>query len=119
MKITMKGLSGVQRKITKWEDSRVKALEKVIKETGRAIRKDARRRAPRDTGRLRKGIRFMFKKRKKTGMAGYLRAVAPYSHIIELGSFARNIQPRPFMQPAVEAAQSEYMLKLEYIMGNV
>lgn len=119
MKLKLKGLNNLQKKITDWEDSRVKALEKVIKETGRAIRKDARRRAPRDTGRLRKGIRFMFKKRKRTGMAGYLRAVAPYSHLVEHGSVVRNIPPRPFMKPAFDAAQGEYMMKIEYIMGNV
>lgn len=118
MKIQLKGLKDVQKKITNWEDSRVKALEKVIKVTGRAIRKDARRRAPRDTGRLRKGIRFMFKRTKKRGMGGYLRAVAPYSHIVEFGSVVRNIPPRPFMQPAFESAQAEYMTKIEYIMGT-
>ena len=119
MKIKLKGLNNVQKKIEDWQDSRVKALEKVIKETGRAIRKDARRRAPRVTGRLRKSIQFKFKKRKRKGMAGYVRAVAPYSHIIENGSVVRNIPPRPFLRPAAEAAESEYLLKLEYVMGNV
>jgi HK97 gp10 family phage protein len=116
----MKGLKNLQSKLTDWEDSRVKALEKIIKETGRAIRKDARRRAPRNTGRLRKSIQFKFvKSKRRNELYGAVRAVARYSHVVETGSVARNIKPQPFIRPAVEAAKAEYLLKLEYVMGNV
>lgn len=119
MKIKLQGLKQVQKQLVDWEDSRVKALRKFMQKTGKAVRRDARRRAPKKTGRLRKGISYAFKQRKKTGMGVYIRAVAPYSHIVELGSVVRNIPPRPFMQPAFDSAKGEYLMGLEYIMGNV
>jgi len=119
MRIRMKGLKELQTKITDWQDHRVKNLEQVIKFTGRAIRKDARRRAPKKTGKLRKSITFHFKKSKKRGeMYGYVRAVARYSHVIENGSVNRNIAPRPFIRPAVEAAKDDYLKWLEAAMGG-
>jgi HK97 gp10 family phage protein len=119
MKIKLKGLKQVQKKLADWEDSRVKALRKSLQQTGKAIRRDARKRVPKRTGTLRKSITYRFKQSKRKGMAVFIRAVAPYSHIVELGSAVRNIPPRPFMQPAFDANESAYMMKLEYIMGTV
>lgn len=118
MKFRVKGLQQLQTKITDWTDYRVKNLEQVIKKTGRAIRKDARRRAPKDSGQLRKSIVFKFVKSKRKGeLYGYVRAVARYSHVIESGSVKRNIAPRPFIQPAIEAARADYLAWLEAAMG--
>jgi hypothetical protein len=119
MKIKLLGLKEVQKQLEDWEDSRVKTLRKFIQKKGKEIRKDARSRAPRQSGRLRKGISYSFKQSKRKGMGVWIRAVAPYSHIVELGSAARNIPPRPFMQPAFDAAKGDYMIGLEYIMRNV
>jgi HK97 gp10 family phage protein len=119
MKIKLQGLKQVQKQLVDWEDSRVKALRKFMQKTGKAVRRDARRRAPKKTGRLRKGISYTFVQSKRKGMGVFIRAVAPYSHIIELGSVVRNIPPRPFMQPALDAAKGDYLMGLEYIMGTV
>jgi HK97 gp10 family phage protein len=119
MKIKLRGLAELQKKLTDWEDSRVKEVRKFLQKTGKAVRRDARRRAPKNTGRLRKGISYAFKQRKKKGMGVYIRAVAPYSHIVELGSVVRNIPPRPFMTPAFDAAKGDCMAGLENIMGKV
>jgi HK97 gp10 family phage protein len=131
MKIKLKGLKQVQKKLADWEDSRVKALRKSLQQTGKAIRRDARKRVPKGTrtrkvgdmvyrpGNLRRSISYRFKQSKRKGMAVFIRAVAPYSHIVELGSAVRNIPPRPFMQPAFDANEGAYMMKLEYIMGTV
>ncbi len=119
MKIKLRGLAELQKKLTNWQDSRVKEVKKFLQKTGKEIRRDARRRAPKKTGRLRRGISYAFKESRRKGMGVYIRAVAPYSHIHELGSVARNIPPRPFMTPAFDAAKGDYMAGLEYIMGNV
>ena len=119
MKLTVKiqGTKQVQKELTDWKDSRVKALIQVVKMTGRAIRKDARRGAPKKTGRLRRGIKFFFKKSKRKGIAGFVRSTMPYSRIIENGSVAKNIPPRPFMQKAFDAHQREFNDKIEMLMG--
>ena len=115
--VKVKGVKEVKKELTNWKDERVKAVIQVVKETGRSIRKDARRNAPKKTGRLRRGIKFYFKKSKRRGIAGFVRSTLPYSRIIENGSVAKNIPPRPFMQQAFDAHQREFNDKLEYVMG--
>ena len=119
MKFSMqiKGDKKLQKQLTDWKDSRVKALIDVTKRVGREIRKDARRKAPKKTGRLRRGIKFFFKKTKRRGIEGFVRSTMPYSRIIEIGSTARNIPPRPFMQQAVDENRRYYTDSIEMVMS--
>jgi HK97 gp10 family phage protein len=117
LKVDVKGVKATKKELTDWKDSRVKALIQQVKMTGRAIRKDARRNAPKKTGRLRRGIKFFFKKSKSKGIAGFVRSTMPYSRIIENGSVAKGIPPRPFMQQAFDAHQREFNHNIELIMS--
>lgn len=115
MKISIKGVSDIQRKVSMWEVKRKYQVQQLIVTTAREIRKEARRGAPKNTGRLRKSIVARFNKDKT---AGYVRAVAPYSHIVENGSASKNIKPKPFMQPAADKIKPKYVQKLKEIFGE-
>ena len=115
MKVKLKGLGEAQRSFKLYERVAIEQAKRLVVETGRNIRKNARRRAPKKTGQLRKSIVVKFNKQKT---AAFVRATARYSHIVENGSMTRGIAPRPFMQPAAESEEPKYVQKLTEIFGG-
>lgn len=116
LQLKLSGVDGVQRSVSRWEVKKIAAVRALIKRTANNIRRNAKRRAPVKTGRLQKSIQVKLSRDK---LAAFVRAVAPYSHIVEYGSSVTGAQPRPFMQPAFDGQKSKYETALKKIFEEV
>lgn len=116
LQIEINGLGNIERKVSRWQASRIYAVRALVKKTANNVRRNARRRAPVVTGRLRKSIQVKYNKDK---LAAFVRAVAPYSHLVEYGSAVTGAQPKPFMQPAIDSQQAKFDKALKDIFGEV
>lgn len=116
LQIEIRGLKNMEVKLSRWQAKKISAVRALVKKTANNVRRNARRRAPIQTGRLRKSIQVKFGDNK---LSAYVRAVAPYSHIVEYGSAATGAQPRPFLQPAFDGQKSKFEQQLRKILEEV
>lgn len=116
LKIKMNGLQNLETKVSRWQVRKTQSIRELVKRTANNVRRNARRRVPVRTGRLRKSISVKYSDDK---LAAFVRAVAPYSHLVEYGSAVTGAQPRPFMMPAYEGQKSKYQQELKKILGEV
>ena len=116
MAVYLKGLSDVQRTVSKWQAGRYHKVQQLIKKTANNIKRNARRRAPVKTGRLRKSIMVFYGPDRLTA---YVRAVAPHSHLVEYGSAVMGSGPRPFLEPAATGQVEKYKKEIAKIFGEV
>lgn len=116
-------------------DDRVarKLALKALRKAGRVIVKEARLRAPKRTGRLKKSIRLRSKKRRKRGSPAVVVGAttdAPYAHLVERGHVQvvgtgdnkREIgfvPARPFLRPAFDTKRDEFTRRLGDELGEL
>lgn len=114
--IELRGLNALNVNLSRWEAKKVLEVKELVKKTAMNIRRNARRRAPVKTGRLRKSIRILYGKDR---LSAYVRAVAPYSHIVENGSSVTGASPRPFLKPAADGQVQRYEQEIRRIFEEV
>lgn len=115
MRVDISGIRSSQIRISRYQVKKYAQCQKLIVKTANNIRRNARRRAPVKSGRLRKSIVRHFN---DTKTAAFIRAVAPHAHLVEYGT-AQGAGPRPFLIPAAEGQRSKYDKELENIFGGV
>jgi HK97 gp10 family phage protein len=116
VRLKLNGLSDLEKKVSRWQATRYTLVRALVKRTAQNVKRNARRRVPVRTGRLRKSIVAHYTKDK---LAAFVRAVAPHSHLVEFGSAATGAQPRPFMAPAYEGQRKKYDAEIRKIFGEV
>jgi HK97 gp10 family phage protein len=116
MRFELRGLRDVQVSVSRWQAKKITNMRALVKKTANNIRRNARRKVPVKTGRLRKSIQVKYGDQR---MTAYVRAVAPHSHLVEFGSAVTGASPHPFMQPAYDGQKSKYERELTRILGEV
>lgn len=115
LRLSMKGVGDVQRNVSRWQGKKMQQVKELVKKTAQNIKRNARRRVPVKTGRLRKSIVVHYD---RTKTAAFVRAVAPHAHLVEFGT-AGGMPARPFMQPAFDGQKSKYEQALNKIFEEV
>ena len=115
MQIDISGARDARMRIARYQVRKFAATKNLVVRTANNILRNARRRAPVKSGRLRKSIVRHFN---DTKTAAFVRAVAPHAHLVEFGT-AQGAGPRPFLFPAAEGQRSKYNKELEKIFGGV
>ena len=110
--IEIEGLDEVSRRIKSvLSPLEGKDVTDVLVKGARIIRDDAKQRAPKRTGKLRRSIKAKRgKKRGKlfsTAFAAVDVKVARYAYLVEYGT--RHSAPKPYFRPAVDAKRDEVM----------
>jgi HK97 gp10 family phage protein len=116
LELELRGLADLEVRVSRWEVRKIAAMRALVKNTANNIRRNAKRRAPVVTGRLRKSISVKYADDKLTA---FVRAVAPYAHIVENGSAVTGASPKPFIEPAFQGQKEKYEQKLRRILGEV
>ncbi len=116
MRFKLHGLKNTEIKISRWEARKTSSMRTLVSRTANNIRRNAKRRVPVVTGRLKKSIQVKYSKDK---LAAFVRAVAPYSHLVEFGSAKTGANPKPFLQPAYDGQKAKYEQSLRKILGGV
>lgn len=95
--VRTEGLNQCLKDIHKYNARCRIAVENALQRGTKAVAKSARRRAPVESGGLKKSITSSFK---KTTLVGYARAKKPHAHLIEFGAKESVARPKkkPFMQ---------------------
>lgn len=96
----IEGLGQTLRQLSK-AGAEAEELRELMIQIGQLVARDARARAPVDTGRLSSTVRHGRGKTKAVIRAGGARA--PYAGVIHYGWPARNIKPSEFLTRAVQA----------------
>lgn len=87
-----------------------------VKKTGHDIKETAKETAPVDKGDLRRSIKV--RSTKKVGIPEALvSATAPHSHFQEFGTAFQ--APQPFMGPAADRHEPEFVKAMEAIVGDI
>lgn len=108
--VHIKGLDDVLGELRKVEPEAKRAVANVLREKARAIRDDAKRRCPKDTGALSESVRYAVSRRTLTASvhAGgkKVRGIDTYyAHFVEYGT--QKMRARPFLIPAGRAHEDE------------
>lgn len=114
MSIRVEGVPNVQRAFSRWQVKKISAVRSLIARTANNVKRNARRKVPVLTGRLRKSIQVKYGDKK---MVAYVRAVAPHSHLVEYGT-SRGARPHPFFVPSIMGQRSKYERALKKILGE-
>lgn len=138
MKISINADEAVKDAIRQIKDASIEKRAKIkwaIQETTEKVFENAKRKAPLGkTGNLRKGIEMEMY---RNGNAGIVKATAPHSHLVELGTNPRftapkkkkalkindkfvsgfistgKMKPKPFLKPAAEEEHANFVARLE------
>jgi HK97 gp10 family phage protein len=104
MNFEVKGFRELKRKLdTLPVNVARRVLPKASQEGAKVLRREARRRAPRREGTLRRGLSYMRKKRMPKTAASYIVGLtrkAFYGMFIEFGT--KHIPAKPFLRPALD-----------------
>jgi len=108
--VNIKGLEDVMSELRKAEPEAKRAVANVLREKARAIKEDAKKRCPKDTGALSESIRYTVSRRTLTAAvhAGgkKVRDIDTYyAHFVEYGT--KKMNARPFLIPAGRAHEDE------------
>ena len=88
------------------------------KEAAEVVAKDARSRAPKLSGRLAKSIKAQASTRSAYVKAGTAARV-PYAAVQEFGWPGHNIEPQPFIYPAIAAKNDEVVEKYDELLWDI
>ncbi len=110
MSLTFKieGLDALDKAVRKLpQNIQKRVLKGALRAGGRVIAKEAKQRAPKKTGTLRKSISVQVGKTRQGGAIAFVttKPEAFYSHMIEFGT--SKIPAKPFLRPAFDATQQE------------
>lgn len=114
--LTVEGLTKTLGRIKTVRLAMSDVLDKSTKEGARKIQKAAKKKAPKDTGRLRKSIKV---KKMKKGGVGYF--VKPYSYIANFHEYGtkKGIKPKHFMKESREEVMPEVQEDIMKKIGEV
>ena len=114
--LTVEGLTKTLGRIKTVRLAMSDVLDKSTKEGARKIQKAAKKKAPKDTGRLRKSIKV---KKMKKGAVGYF--VKPYSYIAHFHEYGtkKGIKPKHFMKESREEVLPEVQEDIMKKIGEV
>ncbi|MFC3212725.1 HK97-gp10 family putative phage morphogenesis protein [Planomicrobium okeanokoites] len=87
------------------------AAKKIVKRRTSEMNRLAQRKAPVDTGELRRSITSVYT---DNGMTGQVSAGMHYSPYVEYGT--RFMTAQPFMRPAYQATKAEFITDLERLV---
>lgn len=113
--MTLEGEQSLTASVRAWEVQRRAAIGALIARTALAVERDAKKRAPVDTGFLRSKIRPDVT-RVLTDLAAEVIAGADYSYYVETGTSRTRAQP--FLVPAFEAAVPQFLRELRALLDR-
>lgn len=103
-----KGFKALARKVDKFKGEMKERTRRAITGAVLDVHREAIRRAPVDTGRLRSSLRFEVR---EDGLAGEVFTNVFYAPFLEFGT--KNITKRPFLFPAFEKARKKLVKDLK------
>lgn len=113
--VTLEGEAPFAASLRAWEVRKRAAIGRLVATTALAVERDAKRRAPVDTGFLRSKIRPDVS-RVLTDLAAEVISGADYSSYLEFGT--SRMAARPFLFPAFEAAVPGFVRELRAILNG-
>jgi len=124
MEIRIEGLADTKRQFSALRDSaQRRILRTALRECARVVMREAKTRAPRDTGKLRRNIvdKVSVKPRRAYALVGFRREGkrgdprnAFYGGFVELGT--RFMPAQPFLRPAFEASRDRLVKVFEDVV---
>jgi len=91
VKVTSGELGKTLREISAWDGKSRLKVETVLRKGTTEIAREARQRAPKRTGTLRKSIKQRFSAMR---LEGQVFSELPYAHLVEFGSRAHTVRPK-------------------------
>jgi len=120
--MTLTGNKAIERRLKKLPGNIQRNLSrKSMRKALALLRKDAKTRAPRRTGRLRKAIKTRVSLRGSGDMTGRVfvkykgKGAAPYAHLVEWGGI-NNVSPTRFMTITMEANKEKVIAEFRKIL---
>ncbi len=105
--VDIKGIANTRAAIKLIPVEQRKAIRKVVRETAVRVRDSARRRAPRDSGDLKKSIQ---RKSSKSGMAAKIGSDIVYAPFVEFGT--NDTDAKPFLFPSLEEERPHFLTNM-------